>query len=95
MAFCELVGVPREEMAHWLCHTKLKTTVDTYVKSVSALSAVSGRDALAKHVYARLFGWIVERVNGALRSAAVPHSFIGVLDIYGYRPPVPHPRGVS
>uniref|UniRef100_H3D867 Myosin VAb n=1 Tax=Tetraodon nigroviridis TaxID=99883 RepID=H3D867_TETNG len=84
VAFCELMRVPCEEMAHWLCHTKLKTTVDTYVKSVSALSAVSGRDALAKHVYARLFGWIVDRINGALRSAANQHSFIGVLDIYGF-----------
>lgn len=95
VAFCELMRVPCEEMAHWLCHTKLKTTVDTYVKSVSALSAVSGRDALAKHVYARLFGWIVDRINGALRSAANQHSFIGVLDIYGYRFPVPDLRGVS
>lgn len=85
MAFCELMGVPCAEMARWICHTKLKTSTDTCVKCVSALSAVSGRDALAKHVYARLFGWIVERVNGALRSSAKQHSFIGVLDIYGYR----------
>lgn len=89
MAFCELVGVPCEGMAKWLCHTKLKTTMDTCVKSVSARSAVSSRNALAKHIYAQLFGWIVDRVNGALRSSAIQHSFIGVLDIYGYRFPVP------
>lgn len=89
MAFCELAGVPCEEMARWLCHTKFKTSTDTYVRPVSAPSAVSGRDALAKHIYARLFGWMVDRVNGALRSAANRHSFIGVLDIYGYRFPVP------
>lgn len=86
------MGVPCEEMARWLCHTKLKATTDTYVKCVSALSAVSGRDALAKHIYARLFGWIVERVNAALRSTANQHSFIGVLDIYGYRLSVPASR---
>lgn len=89
MAFCELVGASCEEMAKWLCHTKLKTTTDTYVKPVSALSAVSSRDALAKRIYARLFGWIVGRLNAALRPSAIRHSFIGVLDIYGYKLPVP------
>lgn len=84
MVFCELMGVPCEEMAHWLCHRKLKTTTETFVKSVSKMNAVNGRDALAKHVYARLFSWIVGRINSALQSAAKQHSFIGVLDIYGY-----------
>ncbi|XP_039989596.1 unconventional myosin-Va-like [Xiphias gladius] len=84
MVFCELMGVPCEEMAHWLCHMKLKTTTDTYVKSVSKMNAVNGRDALAKHIYARLFSWIVGSINNALKLAATQHSFIGVLDIYGF-----------
>ncbi|XP_018521855.1 unconventional myosin-Va [Lates calcarifer] len=84
MVFCELMGVPCEEMAHWLCHRKLKTTTETYVKPVSKMNAVNGRDALAKHIYARLFTWIVGRINNALKSAAKQHSFIGVLDIYGF-----------
>ncbi|XP_063758462.1 unconventional myosin-Va-like isoform X2 [Eleginops maclovinus] len=84
MVFCELMGVPCEEMAHWLCHRKLKTTTETYVKSVSKMNAVNGRDALAKHIYARLFSWIVGSINNALKSAANQHSFIGVLDIYGF-----------
>uniref|UniRef100_A0AAQ5Y7I0 Myosin VAb n=1 Tax=Amphiprion ocellaris TaxID=80972 RepID=A0AAQ5Y7I0_AMPOC len=84
IVFCELMGVPCEEMAHWLCHKKLKTTTETYVKSVSKMNAVYGRDALAKHIYARLFSWIVGRINHALKSAVKQHSFIGVLDIYGF-----------
>uniref|UniRef100_A0A4W6D2D1 Myosin VAb n=1 Tax=Lates calcarifer TaxID=8187 RepID=A0A4W6D2D1_LATCA len=88
MVFCELMGVPCEEMAHWLCHRKLKTTTETYVKPVSKMNAVNGRDALAKHIYARLFTWIVGRINNALKSAAKQHSFIGVLDIYGYVVPL-------
>lgn len=78
------MDVPCEEMANWLCHIKLKTAMDTVVKSVCKKNAVSGRDALAKHIYARLFRWIVGRINRALRPAVKPHSFIGVLDIYGY-----------
>ncbi|XP_044050300.1 unconventional myosin-Va-like isoform X2 [Siniperca chuatsi] len=84
MVFCELMGVSCEEMAHWLCHRKLKTTAETYVKSVSKMNAVNGRDALAKHIYARLFSWIVDCINSALKSAVKQRSFIGVLDIYGF-----------
>ncbi|XP_068459809.1 unconventional myosin-Va-like [Clinocottus analis] len=84
MVFCELMGVPCEEMAHWLCHRKLETTTETYVKPVSKMNAVNSRDALAKHIYARLFSWIVCSINNALKSAAKQHSFIGVLDIYGF-----------
>ncbi|KAF3688717.1 Unconventional myosin-Va Dilute myosin heavy chain [Channa argus] len=84
IVFCELMGVPCEEMAHWLCHRKLKTTTETYVKSVSKMNAINGRDALAKHIYARLFRWIVGRINSALQSGAKQHCFIGVLDIYGF-----------
>lgn len=83
MVFCELMGVPCEEMAHWLCHRKLKTTTETYVKPVSKMNAINGRDALAKHIYAKLFSWIVNSINSALISGAKQHSFIGVLDIYG------------
>lgn len=84
MAFCELTGVSCDEMAHWLCHAKLQTTTDTYVKCVSRSGAVSSRDALLKHVYARLFGRIVDSINQALRASVKQQSFIGVLDIYGY-----------
>ncbi|XP_027900326.1 unconventional myosin-Va-like isoform X1 [Xiphophorus couchianus] len=84
MVFCELMGVPCEEMAHWLCHRKLQTITETFVKPVSKENAVHGRDALAKHIYARLFGWIVNNINNALESTVKQHSFIGVLDIYGF-----------
>ncbi|XP_049577986.1 unconventional myosin-Va isoform X1 [Syngnathus scovelli] len=84
LVFCELMDVPRGEMAHWLCHRKLQTTTETYVKSLSKSNAVNGRDALAKHIYARLFSWIVGCINNVLKSAIKQHSFIGVLDIYGF-----------
>ncbi|XP_041853636.1 unconventional myosin-Va-like [Melanotaenia boesemani] len=84
IVFCELMGVPCAEMSHWLCHRKLKTTTETFVKSVSKMNAVHGRDALAKHIYARLVGWIVNCINNALKSTVKQLSFIGVLDIYGF-----------
>uniref|UniRef100_A0A669P826 Myosin VA n=1 Tax=Phasianus colchicus TaxID=9054 RepID=A0A669P826_PHACC len=82
--FCDLMGVEYEEMAHWLCHRKLATATETYIKPVSKLHAINARDALAKHIYANLFNWIVDHVNKALHSTVKQHSFIGVLDIYGF-----------
>uniref|UniRef100_A0A8C3SU88 Unconventional myosin-Va n=1 Tax=Chelydra serpentina TaxID=8475 RepID=A0A8C3SU88_CHESE len=82
--FCDLMGVEYQEMSHWLCHRKLATASETYIKPISKLQAINARDALAKHIYANLFNWIVDHVNKALHSTVKQHSFIGVLDIYGF-----------
>ncbi|XP_060792081.1 unconventional myosin-Vb isoform X2 [Neoarius graeffei] len=82
--FCELLGVEQDQMENWLCRRKLATATETYVKSMSRAQAANARDALAKHIYAHLFDWIVEHVNKALHTTSKQHSFIGVLDIYGF-----------
>ncbi|XP_051825591.1 unconventional myosin-Vb [Antechinus flavipes] len=82
--FCALLGVEHSQMQHWLCHRKLVTTSETYVKSMSLQQVVNARNALAKHIYAQLFNWIVGHVNKALHTTLKQHSFIGVLDIYGF-----------
>ncbi|XP_051533560.1 unconventional myosin-Vb isoform X2 [Myxocyprinus asiaticus] len=82
--FCRLLGIEQEQMEHWLCRRKLVTTSETYVKNMAHAQAVNARDALAKHIYAHLFDWIVEHINKALHTSTKQHSFIGVLDIYGF-----------
>ncbi|XP_063066308.1 unconventional myosin-Vb isoform X2 [Engraulis encrasicolus] len=82
--FCRLLGVEREQMEHWLCRRKLVTTSETYVKNMSTKTASNARDALAKHIYAHLFDWIVDNINRSLHTTEKQHSFIGVLDIYGF-----------
>ncbi|XP_077916477.1 unconventional myosin-Vb isoform X1 [Halichoerus grypus] len=82
--FCQLLGVEHSQMERWLCHRKLVTTSETYVKSMSLQQVLNARSALAKHIYAQLFGWIVEHINKALHTHLKQHSFIGVLDIYGF-----------
>ncbi|XP_044537539.1 unconventional myosin-Vb [Gracilinanus agilis] len=82
--FCQLLGVEHSQMEHWLCHRKLVTTSETYVKTMSVQQVVNARNALAKHIYAQLFNWIVEHINKALHTSLKQHSFIGVLDIYGF-----------
>nr|CAD7430254.1 unnamed protein product [Timema monikensis] len=48
------------------------------------MQAIGARDALAKHIYAELFNWIVLVINKALENTGTSQRFIGVLDIYGF-----------
>lgn len=80
----ELLGLELSGMRKWLCHRKISSMREVIVKPMSAEQAVGARDALAKHIYAELFGWIVAHVNGSLQSPSKAHCFIGVLDIYGF-----------
>ncbi|XP_055087475.1 unconventional myosin-Vb isoform X2 [Periophthalmus magnuspinnatus] len=82
--FCKLLGVELKQMEHWLCHRKLVTGSETYVKTMSMKQATNSRDALSKHIYARMFDWIVDNINKSLQTSFKQHSFIGVLDIYGF-----------
>ncbi|XP_041061501.1 unconventional myosin-Vb-like [Carcharodon carcharias] len=82
--FCKLLGLERKQLAYWLCHRKLVTLNETYIKSMTVKQATGYRDALAKHIYGQLFNWIVNQINKALRSSSKQHAFIGVLDIYGF-----------
>ncbi|KAK1152599.1 unconventional myosin-Vb-like [Acipenser oxyrinchus oxyrinchus] len=83
--FCQLLAVERSQMAHWLCHRRLTVAGELLVKPMGWQQACEARDALSKHVYGQLFTWTVGRLNAALRAQRrQPHSFIGVLDIYGF-----------
>lgn len=54
------------------------------MKPMNVEQAIGARDALAKHIYAELFNWIVTGINNSLQSQNKPQCFIGVLDIYGF-----------
>ncbi|KAL3655801.1 hypothetical protein CASFOL_000197 [Castilleja foliolosa] len=63
-------------------------SIQTYegiiVKALDCNAAVAGRDALAKTVYARLFDWLVEKINRSVGQDRDSKIQIGVLDIYGF-----------
>ncbi|XP_062404048.1 unconventional myosin-Vc [Sardina pilchardus] len=82
--FCELMCVDVESVCRWLCHRRLVLVTETVVKPVPVERAVNARDALAKHIYAHLFHCVIHRINTALKVPGKQHSFIGVLDIYGF-----------
>ncbi|NXW59659.1 MYO5B protein, partial [Eurystomus gularis] len=82
--FCSLLGVEASQVTRWLCHRKLVTAGETYLKPLSRQQALDSRDALAKYMYGRVFRWMVRRVNRALQSPEGHHTSIGILDIYGF-----------
>ncbi|XP_066902208.1 LOW QUALITY PROTEIN: unconventional myosin-Va [Halyomorpha halys] len=85
LTFCTLLGVDVHELKHCLCHRKIVSTRETFNKPMSVAEASGARDALAKHIYAQLFTWIVCLINKALNiSPESKVKFIGVLDIYGF-----------
>ena len=47
------------------------------------------RDAVAKFIYARMFDWLVTRINQSFMGdaklvAGGKHKFVGILDIFGF-----------
>uniref|UniRef100_A0A803TEN4 Myosin VC n=1 Tax=Anolis carolinensis TaxID=28377 RepID=A0A803TEN4_ANOCA len=82
--FCELLDLESNKMARWLCHRKIITSSETVVKPMTKPQALNARDALAKKIYSHLFSFIVGRINKALQFSGKQHTFIGVLDIYGF-----------
>ncbi|XP_071433939.1 unconventional myosin-Vb-like [Pithys albifrons albifrons] len=82
--FCALLGIEVAQVTCWLCHRKLVTAGETFLKPLSRQQALDSRDALAKHMYGQVFSWMVRRINRALRSLQGHHTSIGILDIYGF-----------
>lgn len=54
-------------------------------KKYTCTKAADTRDALAKALYARMFQWIVSRLNAHLQPyTTASHLNIGILDIFGF-----------
>ncbi|KAL6212224.1 hypothetical protein ACLB2K_017445 [Fragaria x ananassa] len=62
----------------------IQTREGIIIKALDCNGAVSSRDALAKTVYARLFDWLVEKINRSVGQDLNSQMQIGVLDIYGF-----------
>ncbi|KAG9978944.1 hypothetical protein KCU78_g22009, partial [Aureobasidium melanogenum] len=85
--FCRLAGIPVEPFVEGLLHPRVKAGRE-WVKKVQTPEQVRlAIDALAKGIYERGFGNLVDRINKQLdRSGSGMDDtyFIGVLDIAGF-----------
>eukprot|EP00736_Rhodelphis_marinus_P002914 Rmarinus@m.13379 len=84
-AIADLWCVRKEKLKIALLNRTVKTPRETYQVPMKPTEAVYSRDALAKALYARLFGYLVERINHVLTNHHEEDArYIGILDIYGF-----------
>ncbi|XP_050522189.1 unconventional myosin-Va isoform X2 [Daktulosphaira vitifoliae] len=84
--FSSLLDVDSGELLKWLCYRKIVSMRETYEKPMTVEEAIGARDALAKHMYASLFQWLISIMNKTMCETSPTGScpIIGVLDIYGF-----------
>ena len=84
---CRILGIDPNEFAKWTVKKQLITRGEKIVSNLNQAQAIVVRDSVAKFIYSSLFDWLVEIINRSLATEQVlsqVHSFIGVLDIYGF-----------
>jgi Myosin head (motor domain) len=53
------------------------------VSPIDVKAATDNRDSLSKTIYARMFDWLVEKINTSIGQDPTAPTLVGVLDIYG------------
>jgi myosin-5 len=83
-AAAKLMGCDPGALARALS-TRTRATPDGPITSpLDAPGSCSARDALVKVLYARLFDWLVGRINASIGHDDDAAASIGLLDIYGF-----------
>ncbi|KPI41555.1 Myosin-2A [Cyphellophora attinorum] len=84
---CAILGLNAADFAKWIIKKQLVTRGEKIMSNLTQQQATVVRDSVAKFIYSSLFDWLVEIINRGLATDAVLqqlHTFIGVLDIYGF-----------
>ncbi|KAI8372758.1 P-loop containing nucleoside triphosphate hydrolase protein [Radiomyces spectabilis] len=83
---CHLLGIPAQEFTKSLLSPRIKAGRDWVSQAKSPQQVRANLDALAKTLYERNFGSLVDRVNRAIdgQKTTDKMGFIGVLDIAGF-----------
>lgn len=95
--FSDILQLDIDELQRWLTTRRIESIGDVVMIPMNRPDADAARNALAKHIYARLFQYVVNGINASLGAGAVEAKssdnsnsltqrccFIGVLDIYGF-----------
>lgn len=81
---CHVLGIPVEAFTKGLLRPRVKAGREWVNQSRNAEQVKHSLDALAKSLYERGFGKLVEMVNTKLDTRGEGEGFIGVLDIAGF-----------
>lgn len=80
----DILNLNKDHLLKWLTTRQIESFNESVMIPMNKASSEAARDALAKHLYSKLFHFIVQTVNRNLVSGKNEDSFIGVLDIYGF-----------
>jgi myosin-5 len=83
----ELLGVDKEMLTRWIVNKQITTRSEKITTKLTVAQAMGVRDSISKFIYSSLFDWLVDSINATLcneESRKLCHTFIGVLDIYGF-----------
>ncbi|KAG5676919.1 hypothetical protein PVAND_006716 [Polypedilum vanderplanki] len=80
----DILSLNKTDLLKWLTTRQIESINDTVLIPMNKATAEAARDALAKHIYSKLFLYIVKTINRNLDMGKKDENFIGVLDIYGF-----------
>lgn len=80
----DILKLNKADLLQWLTTRQIESFNESVMIPMNKSTAEAARDALAKHLYSKLFHFIVQMVNRNLMSGKNEDGFIGVLDIYGF-----------
>ena len=81
---CHVLGIPVAEFVKALLRPKIKAGREWVVSARNCEQVLYSIESLARSIYERMFGQLVERINQAIYTPSSKSSFIGVLDIAGF-----------
>jgi myosin-5 len=80
----DILKLDKGNLQQWLTTRQIESFNEHVLIPMNKSHAEAARDALAKHIYSKLFHFIVQTINRNLLSGRKADCFIGVLDIYGF-----------
>ena len=81
---CHILGISSDDFVKALLHPRVRAGREWVNQSRTKTQALHTLDALAKALYEKSFGYLVERINQSMERPSPKTSFIGVLDIAGF-----------
>ncbi|KAJ1654513.1 class II myosin [Dispira simplex] len=81
---CHVLGIPTAEFTKGLLRPQMKAGRDWVTQARNVQQVNYSVEALARTLYERMFGKLIERINATIDRPTGKGSFIGVLDIAGF-----------
>ena len=82
---CEILHGDFGSVHNSLVSRTIETRSEVLVTDLSAREAASSRDSLCRAMYGRLFTWLVNRINEAIKMRTPrKHKTVSILDLFGF-----------